>query len=160
MGRVSVPYGVQGWIRIQSYSGSLDGLAAYPTWWLGKGETFREFSLAEWRIHGGALVARLEGVTDRTAAESLKGLEIAIPREQLPAAGENEYYWTDLIGLRVTNLAGETLGEVVEVLGTGANDVLVVQDAGQQRLIPFVDPVVRDVQIAGGTMLVDWGADY
>ncbi|MDE1942941.1 MAG: ribosome maturation factor RimM [Betaproteobacteria bacterium] len=160
MGRVSVPYGVQGWIRIQAYSGSLDGLAAYPVWWLGKNEEFREFSLAEWRIHGGALIARLEGVTDRTAAEALKGLEIAIPREQLPQAGENEYYWTDLIGLRVTNLAGEALGEVTEVLGTGANDVLVVRDAGRQRLIPFVDPVVRDVQVAGGTMVVDWGADY
>ena len=163
MGRVSAPYGIRGWFRIQSYTGSLDGLAAYPRWWLGSGSGFREYreyEVAEWRVHGGALVARLEGVTDRSQAESLKGQEIAVPRDQLPPAGKNEYYWADLVGLKVNTLSGESLGEVVEMLGTGANDVLVVQQGERRRLIPFVDDVVRDVRLAEGVMVVDWGADY
>ena len=160
MGRVAAPHGVRGWFRVQSYGKSLDGLSACSHWWLGKADEYRKWLVAEWQVHGNALVARLDGVTDRTTAESLRGMEVAIPREQLPAAGDNEYYWTDLIGLQVTSVTGEKLGKVEAILETGANDVLVVRDENRERLIPFVAAVLREVCLPEGRMVVDWEADY
>ena len=160
MGRVSAPYGVRGWFRVQGFTGELDGLAAYPRWWLGHDPSYREYPVAEWRVHGGALVARLEGVSDRKEAEALWGLDIAIPRDQLPPAAENEFYWADLIGLEVVNLQGEPLGRVTDMIETGANDVMVVQGAERQRLIPYLQDVILQVSLKEGRVLVDWGLDY
>ena len=82
-------------------------------------------------VHGNILTALLEQCADRTAATELKGLQIAIPRSQLPVlsnSGKDGYYWSDLIGLEVINLQGEALGKVTGLLETGANDVLQVQE--------------------------------
>jgi 16S rRNA processing protein RimM len=68
-----------------------------------------------------------------------------------------------LIGLKVVNVAGVTLGSVARVFATGANDVLVVEDKAaneRERLLPFIAPVIRQVDIAGGSIIVDWDADY
>ena len=111
------------------------------------------------RVHGSAVVAQMQGSEDRDAAARLRGNEVAVPRSALPAAKDNEFYWADLIGLKVENVAGQDLGEVVRILETGANDVLVVRGE-REHLIPFVAVVVNDVDIANGVIRVDWGADY
>src|SRR3990172_3825754 len=93
------------------------------------------------KIHGNTLVAQLRGVDDRQAAVALKGAEIAVPRGQLPGAGQNEYYWADLIGLRVVNAEQHEFGRVARILQTGANDVLVVGSGNKnerETLIPFI----------------------
>ena len=105
-------------------------------------------------------MAHLAGVNGREEAEALQGMKIAVPRNELPAAEEGEYYWSDLIGLQVKNLQGESFGCVTELMETGANDVLVVDDAETRRLIPFVDSVVTEVNLEAQCILVDWGADY
>ncbi len=160
MGRIAAPYGVHGWVRVQSFTGKPDGLAAYPRWWLGHEPAYKEYAVAEWRVHGGALVARLEGAMDRTFAESLWGLDIAVPREQLPPTAENEFYWADLIGLEVVNLAGERLGQVVDMIETGANDVMVVQGMERQHLIPYLQDVILQVTLKEKRVVVDWELDY
>jgi 16S rRNA processing protein RimM len=111
-------------------------------------------------VHGGsALVARLEGIDDRDQAASLRSAQIAVPRSALPAAPKGEYYWADLIGLCVVNCEGVELGVVDEVFATGANDVLVVRGA-RERLIPFVQSVVIEVDLDALRLKVDWGAEY
>jgi 16S rRNA processing protein RimM len=80
-------------------------------------------------------------------------------RDDLPPPEENEFYWSDLIGLKVVNTAGVELGKVASLLQTGANDVLVVTGE-RERLIPFVKQVVVDVDKAAAVIQVDWGADY
>ena len=82
-----------------------------------------------------------------------------MPREALPEAAENEYYWSDLIGLEVVNVQGEVLGKVTDLLETGANDVLVVEGE-RERLLPFTAQVILKVDLAAGRINVDWGADY
>jgi len=77
----------------------------------------------------------------------------------LPEPSANEFYWADLIGLPVVNADGFNFGTVSEVLGTGANDVLVVQGE-RERLIPFTEQVVTQVDMAGRVIRVDWGVDY
>ncbi len=159
MGRIAAPFGVQGWVKIQPFTEEIDGLADFPRWWLGDGKSWREIAVDVCNAHGATLVAKLEGCDDRDAAAALKGSQVAVPRDELPDTAQNEYYWSDLIGLAVVNLQGEALGTVGGLLETGAHDVLVVQN-GQERLIPFIAQYVIEVDVAGGQVRVDWGADY
>lgn len=159
MGRVTVPYGVRGWVNVQPDTEMLDGLFDYPIWWIQADGVWREFSVEEAKVHGDHLVARLEGVLDRDQAFRLKGKPIAVPREQLPEPDEDEYYWSDLIGLEVENLQQLNLGRITDVFATGANDVMVV-NGERERLIPYIAQVVQQVDIDAKRMIVDWDADF
>jgi 16S rRNA processing protein RimM len=159
MGRIVAPYGVRGWVRIQPLTAATDGLLGYAAWWVGGADAWQERAVTAGRTHGRAVVAQLEGCADRDAAQRLKGSQVAVAREQLPRAQANEYYWADLIGLGVVNGAGRDLGRVVQVLETGANDVLVVQGE-RERLIPFIADVIGEVDLDAGRMRVNWDADY
>jgi len=159
MGRVTAPYGVRGWIRVRTYTEAADGLARYPVWWLGGRDGWVQWKLERVARQGQGLTAKLEGCNDRDAAAGLARLDIAVPREALPETGASEFYWADLIGLAVQNLEGEALGSVTALIATGSNDVLVVR-GNRERLIPFVKPVIVEVDTAGGRVTVDWGSDY
>ena len=167
MGRVAGPYGVSGWIRIFPYTENVDGLVDYPVWWLGKGNgDWREHSVAASEVRGSILVALLDRYRDRTAAIQLKGLQVAVPRSELPVlpeSGEGGYYWSDLVGLGVVNVLGEELGVVTGLLETGANDVLQVRNPKEgdaERLIPFIPEVILKVDLKAMRITVDWGLDY
>ena len=159
MGRVAAPFGVKGWIKVQPETEGPGGLLAYKTWWLGRADDWREAPVAEAKVQGAMLAARLEGIEDRDAAAALRGISVAVPRSQLPKAGSGEYYWTDLLGLRVVNAESQELGRIARILQTGANDVLVVQ-GDRERLMPFIADVIREVDTAAGVVRVEWGADY
>ena len=159
MGRVAAPFGVHGWVKIQPFTEEVDGLADFPSWWLGDGKSWREVAVDACNTHGVTLLAKLEGCGGRDAAAALKGTQVAVPRDALPNTAKDEYYWSDLIGLAVVNLQGESLGKVSGLLETGANDVLVVQN-GQERLIPFIAQVVLEVDLAADRIVVDWGLDW
>ncbi|HAF00699.1 MAG TPA: ribosome maturation factor RimM [Methylophilaceae bacterium] len=164
MGRIVAPYGVFGWLKVLPDTEALDGLLDYPTWWIGKNDQWRELLLEAAKIHNDVLVVKLKGIDDRDAAFACKGQQVAVPRDALPEPEENEYYWSDLIGLQVKNQQGVDFGTVTDVFETGANDVLVVNTGKElgniERLIPFVDQVVLTVDIAAKAMLVDWDADF
>lgn len=176
MGRIVAPYGVFGWLKIVPDTEAFDGLFDYDTWWLGKGDDWSEMVVETAKTHNDVLVVKLKGIDDRDAALACKGKQIAVPREQLPEAEENEYYWSDLIGLRVKNKQDVDFGLVVDVFETGANDVIAVRadavkqeaivdkavtkEKPQERLLPFIDAVVLEVDIVAKTMLVDWDADF
>ncbi|HYG12614.1 MAG TPA: ribosome maturation factor RimM [Methylophilaceae bacterium] len=159
MGRVVAPYGIYGWLKVQPYTEALDGLGDYTVWWLGRADQWRQFELETAKTHGNVLLVKLKGICDRDGAFALKGNQIAVPRGELPPAAEGEYYWSDLIGLRVVNQQQVDLGEVIDVFETGANDVLVVQGE-RERLLPFVDQVVLEVDLAAKTLQVDWDAEF
>jgi 16S rRNA processing protein RimM len=161
MGKVVAAHGILGWVKVQTFTEYLDSLDEYSHWWLGnERQPWCEKELADCAVHGKILVARLAGCNDRNAAEKLKGLLVAIPRSELPAADEGEIYWSDLIGCKVVNQAGDVLGVVDTLLETGANDVLVVRHAGGELLIPYIAQVVAQVDVANKTIQVDWQADY
>lgn len=160
MGRIVAPFGVKGWIKIQPYTATPAGLAQYFAWWLRRdGGAWRECEVERSHSQGSNLVAKLAGCDDRAAAAGLKGQEVAVPRSALPAAAPGEYYWADLLGLRVENEKAQALGVVARMMETGANDVLVVE-GDRERLIPFVGDVVKRVDLDGGVIVVDWEADY
>jgi len=176
MGRIVAPYGVFGWLKIVPDTEAFDGLFDYDNWWLGKGDDWREMVVETAKVHNDVIVVKLKGIDDRDAALACKGKQIAVPRSQLPEAEENEYYWSDLIGVRVKNLQDIDFGLIVDVFETGANDVLVVkpdteiavsadiaevkEKQQQERLLPFTAAVVLEVDVKAKTMLVDWDADF
>ena len=159
MGRIAAPFGVKGWIKVLPLTAETRGLLDYRTWWIGGEEDWREHALVSGKTLGETVLARLEGCNDREAAAALKGKMVAVPRAALPAVQADEYYWADLIGLRVVNAGEQDLGRVTAVMQTGANDVLVVGE-GRERLIPFIAQVIRDVDPGAGVIRVDWDADY
>lgn len=159
MGRIAAPYGVKGWIKVQPYTEYLDSLLDYPVWQLGRGGAWRPYRVLDGRPHSRFLLAKLEGVGDRDAAERLRGMDVAVARDELPEPGEDEYYWDDLIGLEVVNASGVRLGRVEGLLETGAHDVLRVVGE-RERLIPFTAPIVLEVDPSAGCIRVAWEADY
>lgn len=167
MGHVIGPFGILGWVKISHYTESIESLLAHPVWWLSKGhDTWSAINIASYNVHNDQLVAVFEGCHDRTQAAQLKGMQIAVPRDQLPyldESGKQGYYWSDLIGANVFNLQNEEFGNVIGLLRTGANDVLQVQSVRgdqKERLIPFIDQVIVDVDLEARKITVDWGLDY
>jgi 16S rRNA processing protein RimM len=161
MGRVVGGQGLQGWVKVQTFTEHLDSLLDYDTWYLGNDKhPWREFKVQGCNVHTKVVVAKLEGISDRTAADKCKGLLVGVPRSSLPAQAEDEYYWSDLIGMQVINLEGAELGTVESLIETGANDVLCVRNEQGEILIPFLAQVVQQVSLAEKLIRVDWQADY
>jgi 16S rRNA processing protein RimM len=159
MGRVAAAFGIKGWIKVQPFTRTVDGLLDHPIWWLGTEGRWEKNKVEEGAVHGRSLIAKLEGLDDRDAAAGVKGLDVAIPRAELATNADGEYYWSDLIGLQVSNRQGVRLGRVARLIETGASPVLAVEGA-RERLIPFVEPVVVSVDVADGRLTVDWDADF
>ncbi len=159
MGRITAPFGIKGWVRVQPFTAAAGNLLGYPRWWVQRGAEWQEVEVAEARAQMEAVVARLAGCEDRDAAARFRGAEIAVPRSQLPQTRPDEHYWADLMGLTVVNGESRQLGNIVGILQTGANDVLVVQGE-RERLIPYIADVIREVDHAAGVVRVNWSAEY
>ena len=161
VGRILAAYGVKGWVKVNSFTEPANRIGTYrPLYGRRERGEWRPVELLEARIHGKGVVARIAGCDDRDAAERLRGLELAITREQLPRPAPNDYYWIDLIGTRVLTLAGDDLGQVDNLMETGANDVLVVKGE-RDRLIPFIlEQVIKEVDLEAGVIRVDWDTDF
>lgn len=159
MGRIVAPYGIKGWIKVQPFTGTPHGLLDYAAWQVGREGDWQERVVESAKVHGSAVVAKLGGIEGRDGAAALQGQRIAVSRSGFPEPAADEYYWADLIGLRVVNAAGVVLGTVSRLFETGANDVMVV-DGDRERLLPFIGPVIMKVDLPGGVIEVDWDADY
>jgi 16S rRNA processing protein RimM len=167
VGHVSGAYGVLGGIRVTPYSDDAGSLLALKTWWLDK-PALRPVQVRTARMHGGDVVATLVDVKDREAAEALKGAAVSVPRSEFPALPDDEYYWSDLIGLDVVNLQGEALGTVADMMHNGAQSILRIapvpdgasEEKAPERLVPFVDQFVKNVDLAAKKITLDWGLDY
>ena len=165
LGRIGAPFGIQGWVKLQPHGDDPLAWETMPQWWLCADDEapdaqWRALGLRACRQQGKALVAAFEGVSDRNAAEALTGLFFGAPRDAMPLPADDEYYWDDLIGLTVENMAGERIGEVTTLLSTGAHDVLQVNDGENEWLIPFVPAYIRSVDAERRRIYVDWQKDW
>ena len=159
MGRVAAPFGIKGWVKIQPFSEDPGTLMDLESWRIGRGTEHTLYTVEAIQEHSNTLVAKLEGIDDRDAAYALRGQEISVARSTLPPPEENEFYWSDLIGLTAVNREGIELGKVDSLMETGAHDVLVIKGK-REHLIPFVAQFVGKVDLAGWQIEVDWGEDY
>jgi len=180
VGRILDAWGVKGWLKILPHSSDPEALFAAKSWFLQAPDAkFRpgftafsgtvSLSVDEAKVHSDSVVAKFTGLDDRNAAEALRGARIFLPRSSFPAASKDEYYWVDLIGLKVVNREGVDLGLVRDLMATGPNSVLCVEypiqkedgsSGSAERMIPFVSVYVDTVDIAGKRITVDWQPDY
>jgi 16S rRNA processing protein RimM len=150
-------------MKVQSFTAPSEALLGYPAWRMtmrGEREP-REFRLIEGRAHGGALVAKVEGVDSPEAAAMLRGSMVEVTRAAMPRAEAGEVYLADLPGCAVVTAGGVELGTVEAVDDCGAHPLLRVVGAdGASRLIPLVPAYVTGVDLAARVVEVDWEADY
>ena len=176
VGRIADAWGVKGWFKVIPYSAEPEALFSSKRWYLqpppvaagaaraAPAEATVLLAVKEAREHADTVVASAHEVSDRSAAEALRGARVFVSRASFPTAAADEYYWVDLIGLQVVNREGVEFGRVRELLSTGPQTVLVIDgvDDGKsvQRMIPFVAAYVDAVDLAARRITVDWQPDY
>ena len=179
VGRIVDAWGLKGWLKVQPFAADPKALFSTRRWFLKPSEkagvvrplpsvaSFPSLlKITQVKDHGDVVVAQAQEVPDRTAAEALRGARVFVARSSFPTAGEDEFYWIDLIGLAVVNREGVRLGTVAGLIDTGPHSVLRVQPDGvaagpeAERLIPFVAAYVDTVSLADRLVTVDWGLDF
>jgi 16S rRNA processing protein RimM len=150
LGVVAAPHGVRGLVRIKSFTDDPMKVAAYgPLSDEAGKKVYRVEALSAAR---GAVLARIEGVADRTAAEALRGLRLYVERNAMPDAGEREWYEADLIGLAAVGRDGRDWGKVVAFHDFGAGSVMEVSGGA---MLPFTDEAVPEIDVEGGKVVID-----
>jgi 16S rRNA processing protein RimM len=155
MGVVVAPHGVRGEVRIQSHCEDPADIGSYGALTDESGKrSYTVHPLGEVR---GNVLARIDGVADRNAADRLRGLRLYVAREALPPAADGEWYHVDLIGLRAVGVDGKEYGKVLAVEDFGAGTLLEVGEGtgGRSFMLPFSDQAVPTVDIAGGVVTID-----
>lgn len=168
VGRVRGVHGVRGFLKVESFTEPLETLLSYGPWQVVAGadqssnrSSQRLFVIESGQRHGPGLLVKLQGCDSREDASALVGSSIEVDYDALPGTEPGEYYWVDLVGLSVKTPQGVVLGKVSHLFETGANDVLVVRDDGNnEHLLPYTDDVVVDVDLPQGLMTVNWEADF
>jgi 16S rRNA processing protein RimM len=156
LGIIAAPHGVRGLVRIRSFTEDPMAIGAY-------GPLSDESGKKQYRVEAlsavkGAVLARIEGVADRTAAEAVRGLQLFVERSTLPATGEREWYEADLIGLAAVGRDGRDWGKVLAFHDFGAGRTMEVsggEASSRSVMLPFTDAAVPEVDVDGGKVLVD-----
>lgn len=152
VGRIVSPHGIRGEVKIEVMTDFPSRFDPGAQLWLeGEDEPCRVLTT---RVHKDHLLARLDCLPDRTAAEWASGRYLLIPRDQAHALPAGEYYRDELVGLAVVSEAGLALGRLVEVLWTGANEVYLLDGVHGELLIPAVAEVVQEVDLQTGRMVI------
>jgi 16S rRNA processing protein RimM len=173
VGAIVDAYGLKGWVKVVPHANAGhggDAMLAAKRWWLVKGREIKSARCVASKIHSDTIVAQFAGCDDRDVAYGLRGHTIHVSRSDFPKlAGDDEFYWVDLIGLDVVNEAGVSMGRVSGMIDNGAHSVLRVEYATtdkagaattDERLIPFVGVYVKTVDLAARKIIVDWDTDY
>lgn len=152
LGRIVAPHGLKGEVKIKSFTAEPLDVASYG---LVTAPDGRRFNLSNARLQGEVVIATVKGITDRTAAERLKGLELRVDREDLPETDSGEFYQSDLIGLPVFDEKGDQLGQVKGFQHFGAGDLIEIElPHGRSSFVPFADSMVPIVDMDDGRIVL------
>ena len=154
IGRIAAAHGIRGEVVVHSYADDPAAIASYGP--LADKSGVRAFDLKLVGSSSKGIIARIDGIADRTAAEALRGIELYVDRAQLPAPEGEEFYHVDLIGLEAVSPEGVVLGKIVGVENFGAGDLLDIRPigGGQSDLVPFKETFVPEVDLAAGRVVV------
>ncbi len=158
MGVITAAHGIRGEVKLKSFTEVPEDIASYGPLYLNDGP--QRLEILSLKPAKGQFVARLKGITDRNAAEALKGCKLKMPRSRLPEPDEDEFYYEDLVGLAVEDEQGRPLGRIKAVQNFGAGDLLEIQpEKGRSYYVPFTRRDVPHVDIAGGCVCIRWPED-
>ncbi len=155
LGAIAGSFGVQGDVRLKSFCADPETIADYAPLETKDGRVFAQIVLTGRTKN--ALTARIDGITTKEEADALKGAELFAPRDRLPPAEDDEYYYSDLIGLSVFDTGGELIGTVRSVQNHGASDLLEVRlpDEPATVLLPFTKATIPTVDLETGRLVAD-----
>jgi 16S rRNA processing protein RimM len=167
LGKVGAVYGIKGWLKIHSFTDDQEAILDYFPWSLKLGNKIQSVEITDWRKHNNGIVVKVAGIDDRDIAQKLVGSEIFVSEDALSDLPEGEFYWRDLIGMTVVTDKGYDLGQVSDIMETGANDVLVVKAnlkdgfGKKERLIPYLmDQVILSISTENKQICVDWDPGF
>jgi len=180
LGRIGAAHGIKGWVRLISFTDPADNILQFSQFYPSPGGVSGsqvvstnleqiepdQIEIDESRAQGKHFVAHIKGCDSPEETRIYTGRELQVARSELPELASEEFYWFELEGLKVINAQEEDLGVVHHLIGTGANDVLVVRATessidNEERLIPFIrESVVKNVDLKGKILRVDWEKDY
>ncbi len=159
------PYGIKGWLWVFSDTDDRSAIFDMQPWWMKTATGMKPLTVKAWREQGTGIVAQFEQVPDRNVAETMNGVTIWVEQNVLPETSADEYYWSDLVGMRVMNEQNEYLGDIAEMFETGAHDIMRVAATSdsldkEERLIPWHKQTVIQVDTTERTVHVSWLNDY
>jgi 16S rRNA processing protein RimM len=159
LGEIAGAHGIRGAVRITTHTAEPERIAAYGP--LEDETGGRTFALTVEHVTAKGVIARIQGIADRSAAEKLKGVKLYIGRARLPATQAEEFYHADLVGLEAVDAAGSAIGEVTAVVNFGAGDLLEIRRPGSRKteLVPFTGAFVPEVDLANERIVVLMPAD-
>jgi 16S rRNA processing protein RimM len=157
IGKFGATHGVHGWIRVNAYTEFAENILNYTPWYVKRlQQDWSILPIESSKFFNDTLLVKVANINSPEEARLLTGLTIAVTRTQLPALGQDEYYWSDLIGLRVITLAGNDLGTVTHLMATGSNDVLVVKGQKEHAIPYLIGSVIKKIDLKKQEILVDW----
>lgn len=160
LGKVTGAYGIKGWVRIAPFTRLPEDLLAYSNLYIRHLGQITPLIILEANIHKRSILAKIDAIDDRNAAEALRHAEIVIEEGDLASLAEDEFYWKDLENLEVVTVEGVELGVVSHLIETGSNDVMVIK-GDRERMIPFMlDHFVKQVDLQGRKIVVDWDPEF
>lgn len=156
VGKIASTYGVQGWLKVVSYTEMPYSIAEYKPWYIEESGSYKPIDVTDVREYGKGIIVKFKGYDNPEKAKVLTGKKIAILRSKLPALDKDEYYWSDLEGLTVINQNGENLGQIIYIIETGSNDVLVVKGETEHAIPYLPNDVIKSIDLVNKIMHVDW----
>ena len=159
LGKIAGTFGVQGWVKIRSFTDPRENILQYDRWRVRRGGEWSPVAVENGRLTGKGVLAKLAGIETPEEARLYVGAEIGVPRSEMPELAAGEYYWTDLEGLEAWGREGEVLGRVDHFRTTPAGDLVVVRGE-REHWIPFVKDRIVKVDLAAGHIEFDWAADW
>lgn len=160
VGRFGRPQGLKGFVRVNSFTEPEQSILTYVPWHMKQDGLWVPISLESTAMQNNVILAQVTGYTQREQAAKLTHIEIGIAATQLPRLTAGEYYWQEILHMQVYLTDGKLLGEVVDIMPTGSNDVLIVQGS-RRHLIPFItDTYIMSVDSAQRRIIVDWDEHF
>lgn len=163
LGKIGLAYGIRGWIKVFSYTEKSVRIFDYQPWLIYKIGEWQLIELESWKQHNRDFIIKIQGIYDRNAASFLANCEIIVDSEKLPILKGNNYYWKDLMGCQVVTTRGYKLGQVIDMIETGSNDVMILKanpkDAFsmKERLVPFLyGRVIKKIDLAAQVIEAEW----
>ena len=165
LGRVARPFGIKGEVRVHPYNPFSDTFSFLKSLFLKSADgKIQEFKIEHVRTHQDCFLVLLDGVNDRDKAEAIRDFEVLAKKDQLPKAKPGEYYWFQLLGLKVRSEEGKELGQVIAMEQTNpyldGNDILVIQADCGEVMVPFTKKNVKKVDLDAGEIVISGLEDF
>lgn len=167
IGQFGRPYGIQGWIKLFSFTEISESIFKYKPWCIKQSNLFKLIKIKNWKKNNKVIIVKVDGINNRIQAEIIKNKKIFIDSNNLTKLESGSYYWKDIIRCTVINTDNYILGTVKEILETGSNDVLVIRSnindifKIKERLIPWLETkIIKNIDIYKKIIKVEWDPSF